>query len=447
MPHNLSDAIFTTHEMRDIFSPLAQLRAMLRFEWALGCALEEHGIIAPGCSDAVASLSDTAFVDCDRLEREAVSAGNIAIPFLTQLTDALTATNLAAAGSLHFGATSQDLLDTALVLQMRDAFTVIASKLARLDRALVDQSQSHNSTVMLARTWLQAGPPTTLGLKLAATLAALRRSATRIRAAQAHMIVLQFGGAVGTLSALGDKGEAVSRSLAAKLELDEAAVPWHSHRDNIAEVAASLATLLGTLGKLAYDIALLMQTEVSEVSEASHDGKGSSSTMPHKHNPVNCAAIVAAAKRAPGLTAILLGSIIQEHERGMGSWQTEWAALPELFCLADGALTHSIDLIENLIVHRDRMRANIEATRGLPMAEAVAVALARKIGRPQAHALLRVAVESAIARQSTLAAVLKTMPEVRTHLSDAEIDELLTPENYLGSARCFVRKVTGDANS
>jgi 3-carboxy-cis,cis-muconate cycloisomerase len=307
--------------------------------------------------------------------------------------------------------------------------------------------RAHAATIMLARTWLQPGPPTTLGLKLAGTLAALRRSKTRLRAAQLHAIVLQFGGAVGTLSALGDKGEAVSQSLADKLELLEATIPWHTQRDNIAEVAASLSILLGTLGKLASDIALLTQAEVGEVSEASREGKGSSSTMPHKHNPVACAAILAAAKQAPGLTATLLGAMIQEHERGLGSWQAEWSVLPELFCVADGVLAHAIDLVENLVVHPDRMRANIAATHGMPLAEAVSVALARKIGRPQANALLRIAVENASAQQSTLAAALKAMPEVGAHLSDEEIDALLNPDDYLGSAKRFIRQVSGDANS
>ena len=443
---NLSDAIFTSPEMREIFSAQAQLRAMMQFEWALSSALEERGLAAPGSSNALRNLLDADFVDSELLQSQAVSAGNIAIPFLTQLTNALAETNQSATHSLHLGATSQDLLDTALVLQIRDAFKLIISRIARLDRALVKQVRAHANSILLSRTWLQPGPPTTLGLKFAGSLAALRRSLSRLEFAQAHALLLEFGGAVGTLSALGEDGAIISQSLSQKLELPEPAIPWHSQRDGIADVAASLAILLGTLGKLAGDVALLMQAEVAEVSEAASEGKGGSSTMPHKHNPIACAAILAAAKQAPGLVSTLLGSLIQEHERGLGSWQAEWSTLPQLFCIADGALANAIDLFENLAVYPDRMKANFEAMHGLPLSEAVSVALASKIGRPQANALLSLAAENTMAQHGNLADALKAMPQVRAFLSSEEIDSLLLPERYLGSAQRFIRQVLGDTN-
>jgi len=447
MPQNLSDAIFITKGMRDIFSPKSQLRAMMQFELALTSTLEEHGLAQKGSSDSLAAFGDAAFVDCDALQGESVAAGNIAIPFLRQLTASLAGTNQTATRSLHLGATSQDLLDTALVLQLREAFQSIADKIARLEIALMKQIRVHADTIMPGRTWLQPGPPTTFGLKLAGSLAALRRSSSRIEAVKTRALVLQFGGAVGTLSALEEKGATVARALAHRLKLPEPSVPWHSQRDNIAEVCASLAILMGTLGKLAGDIALLMQAEVSEVSEGAREGKGGSSTMPHKRNPVSCAAILAATHRAPGLASTMFSSMIQEHERGLGSWQAEWNVLPELFCLTDGALAHAIDLIENLVVHPHRMRANIDAMRGLPLSEAISVALARKVGRPQANELLRRAMESASAQDSNLAGVLKSMPEVRAHLNEEQIDSLLDPERYLGSARRFIRQVLGDADA
>lgn len=447
MAFSLSDAIFTSSEMREVFSDQAQLRAMMQFEWALSSALEEHALAVRGSSDALKNLLDAGFFDRDQLQSEAVSSGNIAIPFLRQLTHALVATSQVAADSLHLGATSQDLLDTALVLQMRIAFKQVVARIARLDLALVGQIRFHANTILLGRTWLQPGPPTTLGLKFAGSLVALRRSLARLEFAQSQGLFLEFGGAVGTLSALGEKGAAVSQSLARKLELLEPAVPWHSQRDGVAQIAASLAILLGTLGKLAEDVALLMQAEVAEVSEAAGEGKGGSSTMPHKQNPVACAAILTAAKQAPGLASILLASMIQEHERGLGSWQAEWSTLPQLFCLADGALVHTIDLIENLVVHPDRMRLNIGAMRGLSLSESVSVALARKIGRTQANALVSIAARNALAEHLSLADVLKAMPEIKSHLAVEEIDALLMPERYLGSAERFIGNVLGDIDA
>jgi 3-carboxy-cis,cis-muconate cycloisomerase len=297
---------------------------------------------------------------------------------------------------------------------------------------------------MQGRTWLQPGPPITLGLKLAGTLAALRRNRDRIHA-EAHRIqVLQFGGAVGTLASLGAAGGAVSAELARRLELAEPELPWHAQRDNLVALAQVLGLLTGTLAKFGKDVALLMQAEVGEASEGGGQGRGSSSTMPHKHNPVSSAALIAIHMRMPGLAATMLHAMPQEHERGLGSWQAEWDTMPEVFQLASASVAYAIDLAENLKVDADRMKANMEAMLGLPLAEAVSVALAPKTGRAAAHDLVRNAADRAAAEHQRLADVLKQMPEVKAHLSDPEIDRLLDAGNYLGSAQRFISRVVGD---
>jgi 3-carboxy-cis,cis-muconate cycloisomerase len=436
--------LFSTPEMTRVFSLAAQLRAMTRFEWALTCALEKHGIAATGSGSVLLQLLDTDFVEIDSLKAEAMEAGNIAIPFVHQLTAIVRALDEEAARTVHLGATSQDVLDTALVLQMHDAFGILDSALDRLEDALVQQVRRHADTVLTGRTWLQPGPPTTLGLKLAGTLAALRRHRDRIHTAAKRALVLEFGGAVGTLSALGESGTVVSRELARLLDLQEPQLPWHTQRDNLVAVGAVLALLVGTLGKFAKDIALLMQAEVGEASESVGEGRGASSTMPQKHNPVGCAAVLACAARTPGLVATLLNVMPQEHERGLGLWQSEWETFPEIFRLTAAALARSIEIAQGLEVNPAQMRANLDARLGLAQAEAVSVALAQKLGRSEAHELLRNAVKRAAETQKHLATILQETPEVTAHLDATEIEKLLDPNNYLGSARSFIERVLED---
>ena len=349
--------LFSTPAMTEIFSLSRQLRAMMQFEWALSCALEECGLAEAGSGDAVKRHLDAQFVDRDSLQSEALNAGNIAIPFIRQLTARVGEENEAAARAIHLGATSQDVLDTALILEIEEALQLIFDSIRRLDRALEKQARTHANTLMTARTWLQPGPPTTFGLKLAGFVSALRRHRSRIQQAARRALVLQFGGAVGTLAALGPEGASVSTELARILKLNEPELPWHSHRDNLVEIAAMLALLVGTLGKFARDIALLMQAEVGEASEPRKEGRGGSSTMPHKRNPVACAAVLACAARVPGLVDTLLAAMPQEHERGLGLWQVEWETIPEIFRLAACALARSIEIAEGLEVDAARMAA------------------------------------------------------------------------------------------
>ena len=443
----VSPSLFSTQEMDAIFSLAHQLRCMARFEWALSAALEAHGLGAHGASAAFEPLLDGAFVDVPSLLHGAQRSGNLAIPFVGQLTAALHPINPAAAASLHRGATSQDLLDTALVLQMREAIQILRRDLDSLESRLLRQTRTHADTLLAGRTLLQDAPPVTLGLKLAGFLEAVRRHRQRLDASARRALVLQFGGATGTLAALGEKGTAVSAELARRLELEEPRIPWHTHRDNLVELASGLALLVGTLGKFARDVSLLMQTEVGEVLEPVAEGRGGSSTMPHKRNPVASAIILAAAARTPGLVSTLFSSMIQEHERGLGGWHVEWEAIPAIFRLTAVALARSIEIAAGFEVHPERMIANIDATRGLVMAEAVAVALTATMDRAQAHALLERAVARAQSENRHLREILLETPEIRASLSEAQLNRLFEPRQYLGSARVWIARVTGDSDA
>lgn len=440
---------FSTPAMDSIFSLSSQLKKMTRFEWALSSALEAAGFAGAGSARAIEPFLHGSFVDVAVLFTQAREAGNLAIPFVRQLTAAVRERDERAAQTIHLGATSQDVLDTALMLQTRDALAWVLGNVEELDKALAKQAGNHATTILAGRTWLQDGPPTTLGLKIAGWIAALRRHRERLKEARARCIVLQFGGAVGTLAALGDKGGEVSAMLAEKLELREPGLPWHTHRDYLVELAAALGMLAGTLGKIARDVSLLMQSEVAEVFEPAAEGRGGSSTMPHKRNPVACATILAVATRVPGLVSTLLTAMSQEHERGLGNWQAEWETFPEIFKLVSAALERTVEIATGLEVHPERMLANLEARQGLAMAEAVSVALAGKIGRERAHTLLERASANAMKASGQLRDELLAMPEIREHLSAAEIERLLDPRNYLGSASRFIERVLGgaDANS
>jgi 3-carboxy-cis,cis-muconate cycloisomerase len=447
MPESLNSFLFSTPEMTRVFSPQSQLRAMMRFEWALMQALESNGLAAKGASQILGTLLEQDFINIESLQREAADAGNIVIPFVRQLTAAVKERDESASRAIHLGATSQDVLDTALVIQMHEALPLLDEAIVRLDTALVRQVRTHAETVLSGRTWLQPGPPTTLGLKLAGTLAALRRARVRLHSAAQRALVLQFGGAVGTLAALGDAGQFVSTELARLLDLPQPELPWHTQRDRLVEIVQVLAVLTGTLAKFARDVALLMQAEVAEVSEGVDNGRGGSSTMPHKHNPVGCAAVLAIHTRMPALTSTMLHAMPQEHERGLGLWQAEWETVPEAFRLAAAALSYSIDVAESLQVDAVRMQANIDHLMGATMSEAVSAVLAPKIGLAAAHKLLREATARSQSEHRHLGDVLKQSPELLEQIDVREFDRLMDRHHYLGSAQRFIAAVLGDEHA
>ncbi len=291
---------------------------------------------------------------------------------------------------------------------------------------------------MVGRTWLQQALPTTLGLKAAGWLDAVLRHRARMAELKPRLLVIQLGGAAGTLASLGDRGIEVAEAMASELDLACPALPWHGTRDRVAELATFLGLLTGSLGKMARDWSLLMQTEIGEALEPAGEGKGGSSTMPHKRNPVAAAVVLSAATRAPALVATMLAGMVQEHERGLGGWHAEWETLPELAVLASGALRITLETIRGLDVDPGRMRANLDLTRGLIMAEAVQMALGARIGRQQAHGLIERASKRAVAEGRHLKDALLAEPEITAHLSAADLDRLLDPLTYTGTAQTMI---------
>ncbi len=439
--------LFTTGELRATFSERARVQAMLDFERALATAQAKCGLIPASAAAAIAAACDAQSIDLDELARQSVSAGNRAIPLVRQLTRAVEAADADAAHYVHWGATSQDAIDTGTVLQLRRALPLIEADADALAHALAALAERYKATPMAGRTWLQHATPITFGLKAAGWLAALERDRQRLAQLAPRLYVLQFGGAAGTLAALGERGIAVAQALADELGLALPEMPWHTQRDRFAEAAATLGILTGTLGKIARDLASLMQTEVAEAFEPAAAGKGASSTMPHKRNPVGCALALAAAARVPNLVATMLGAMAQQHERGFGDWHAEWDTLPQICLLAGAALHHMRVALEGLEVDAQRMRANLEATHGLIYAEAVTMALAQKIGKPAAHRLVESCARSAIAQQRALRDVLAATPEVTVHLAPEQLDRLFDPQSATGLAQLLVERVLAGCRS
>jgi 3-carboxy-cis,cis-muconate cycloisomerase len=437
----LLDPLFTSDAMRRVFSDQHRLQCMLDFEAALARALAAIGIAPRGVIAPIESRCRAELFDVESLARATARSGNVAIPMVKVLTELVTASDAQAAAFVHWGATSQDAIDTGLVLQLREALGLIDGDLAHLSPSLARLAAAHKSTLVVGRTWLQQGPPVTFGLKVAGWLAAVERHRERLVQIRKQVLVLQFGGAVGTLAAVGDRGLELAAALARELKLDLPELPWHAHRDRLVEIAAVLGVLVGSLGKMARDISLMSQTEIDELLEPSGEGRGGSSTMPHKRNPVGSAVILAAALRVPALVSVMLTSMVQEHERGLGGWHAEWETLPEIFRLTAGALAHINEVIGGLEVHAGKMSQNLNCTRGLILAEAVAFALRERLGKEQAHKIVEEAARRAAQDGSDFAEVLLTFPEVRNHLSPAELSRLLDPKNYLGSAVEMTDKV------
>jgi 3-carboxy-cis,cis-muconate cycloisomerase len=440
-PTHLLDPLFTTDDMREIFSDHRRLQSMLNFEAALVRALARAGVAPKSAIAAIESQCDANLYSIDQLAREAALAGNVAIPLIKQLTAQVAKSDEKAAAFVHYGATSQDAIDTGLVLQLREALEEIGNGLSKISSTLVKLVEAHTRTLVVGRTWLQHAPPVTLGLKAAGWLAAIERHHARLNQTQKDVLVIQFGGAVGTLAALGDRGPAVASAVADDLKLAVPDLPWHAHRDRIAEVATTLGLLVGSLGKIARDISLMAQTEVGELSEPAATGRGGSSTMPHKQNPVGCAVILSAAIRVPGLVSTILTAMVQEHERGLGGWHAEWETLPEICLLAGGAVAQTAQVLAGLGTHEERMKQNLDATHGLIFAEAVAMVLRNKIGRAQSHELLEHASRRAAMENRPLGEILLGDAKVREHLSAADIARLMDPKNYTGSAEEMAKKV------
>jgi 3-carboxy-cis,cis-muconate cycloisomerase len=375
------------------------------------------------------------------------SAGNLAIPLLKQLNAIVGRNSPDALRYVHFGATSQDALDTGLVLQLRAAIHLIETDLDATVAALVDLSQAHRATLLVARTWLQHALPTTFGYITAGWLDAFLQHRQRLEDQLQHSLVLQFGGAAGTLAALGDRGPQIAKLLAEELLLPLPRIPWHAQRDRIAATATTLGLLSGTMAKIARDLSLYMQTEVGELSEPPSTGRGSSSTMPHKQNPVASAAILASASRIPALVSTVLSAMSGEYQRSLGAWQSEWETVPEIMRLTAGGTHQLAALLPCLTVNADKMRANLDLTHGLIYAEAISLALSEKLNRASAHKLIESTCRRAQFEKRHLRAVLSEDPDVTAILSPETIASLFEPANYLGSAGTFIDAVLDAARS
>ena len=428
----------STPVMEQIFSDRTRVQRMLDVEAALALAEARHGVIPAAAVASIVAACDAGAIDFAALAADAATAGNLAIPLVKQLTARVATGDAEAAKYVHWGATSQDVIDTGMVLQLRDALAQIDADLRQLGNVLSELAERHRATPQVGRTWMQHALPISFGAKVAGWLDALTRHHARLRQVRAQSAVLQFGGAAGTLASLGDKGLQVAQSLAGELKLGLPILPWHAARDRFAETATTLGLLTGTLGKMAGDIALLAQTEIAELAEPAGSGRGGSSAMPHKRNPVSCAATLAAAERVPYLVATMLGAMTQENERALGGWQAEWETLPQIVCLSACALQQMLYACGGLHVDGERMRHNLELTQGQIMAESVTMALGAKIGRQAAYEVVERACRSASAYPVRhLRAVLEQDGVVGAHLSTTELDRAFDPANYAGEAAQF----------
>lgn len=421
---SLYSELFYSTEINELFSDRNTIAQMLRFEATLAQAQAEQGIISETSAAIIAECCQADLIDIDKLKTEIKLGGNAAIPLVKQLTRIVKNNNVEASKYVHLGATSQDVVDTATVLQMQMYGVWLEEKLTVLSESLAKTTQNHRNTLMIGRTLLQQARPITFGLKTAGWLEGVIRSQTRIKEAQERVLVVQLVGAVGSGNA--NISSEVRQLMAQSLEL-KPALSWQTQRDTMAEWASVLGILTGTLGKMAKDISLLMQTEVGEVFEGAGEGKGGSSTMPHKRNPVTCAAILANATRVPHLVGTILSAMLQEHERSAGLWHAEWEVLTQIMGLTGGAIERAIDLVEHLEVDEKRMLANLELTQGLIYAENVSLALAPKMGKINAHELIEKACKSAVFQKRHLKEVL-----IEMNIGIPDLDELFKPENSIG---------------
>ncbi|MEH2625898.1 3-carboxy-cis,cis-muconate cycloisomerase [Bradyrhizobium sp. AZCC 1719] len=427
--------------MRAACDDMASLQNMLDFEAALARAEAAAGVIPASAADPIASACRAESFDIAALAEAATKAGNLAIPLVKALTANVAKSNAAAARYVHWGATSQDVIDTAAMLGLRAGIDALLADVNRAIAGFAGLARQHRHTPVVARTWLQHALPMPFGLKLAEYAAALHRSKLRLQRARSEALALQFGGAAGTLAALGDKGLAVAEKLAEELKLPLPDAPWHTHRDRIAEAASVLAIIAGTCGKIARDVSLMMQTDVGEAFEPSGEGRGGSSTMPHKRNPVAAASALAAATQAPNLAATIFAAQVQDHERSAGPWHAEWPTLPTLLLVTSGALAAVVDIAEGLEVDAARMRANLDATDGLIMAEAVAMALAEKIGKSDAHHLVEAASRKAVKDKKHLRDVLLEDANVTAQLDADAIAKLFEPMAYQGASQALIDRL------
>lgn len=429
------DSQFHSSEVAALFAPAQQLAYMLEFEGALAKVQGELGLIPEAAARTIAELcAERKLIARIDLASAAV-AGNPAIPFVQQLRAHVKSVNPDAAAWVHHGSTSQDVIDTATMLAMRDTLALVCRDLHQLCETVASLAQTHAQTPMIARTLLQQAAPTTLGYKFAASLAGLDQAAARLAQLRRGGLFLQLGGPVGTLTSAGVLAPELVAGVAVRLRLRAAPICWHTNRVCIVEIAAALATLSGQLGKMARDLILEMQSELGELSESSAPGKGGSTAMPHKQNPVDSVAAVAAATTTPHLASTLLATMAQEHERAAGAWHAEWIVLPRLCSLAHGALLALTHAFRGLRIDSQRMQAHLSAAWQITCAAALAEALAPAKGRDAAHELVRTWAQRASASGDSLREIAeKELPAASVTLTREALDRLFSIERDIAAA-------------
>ncbi len=435
MPSTVLDSdifkdMFGTPGMRAVFSDDNLLNCYVDTEVALAVAQGRTGVIPQAAADAIAQAGATVALDRAALKAEAENVGYPILGLVRQLS-----AKLGEAGRyVHWGATTQDIMDTGTVLQIRAALTLVEREMVAVSAALQKLAERYRDTAMAGRTHLQQALPITFGYKCAIWLAAMDRHMVRLRELKPRVLVAQLGGAAGTLASLGDKGLDVRREFARELKLSDPPITWHVARDAVVETVNFLGLVTGTLGKIGFDIMLMMMTELGEAFEPFASHRGASSTMPQKRNPISSEILVANAKAVRQHCGLMLDAMIQDFERATGPWQVEWMAIPESFILTAGSLAQATFMLEGLVVDEARMRANLDMTRGLIVAEAVMMGLAPRLGRQQAHDVVYAACRDALGQGRSLFDVLVANPAVSAALDEQRLRALCDPANYLGSA-------------
>ncbi len=428
---------FGTPGMRGVFSDHALVGRYIEVEIALAKAEATCGVIPPEAAAAIAKHPGVSALDFDLLRQETDNVGYPILPLVHQMSK-----QCGEAGRyVHWGATTQDIMDTAVVLQLREGLRLIESDIAELRRILADLSRRYRDTPMAGRTHLQQALPVTFGYKAAIWLAMFDRHAERLAQLKPRVLVGQFAGAAGTLASLGGKGFEVQQALCEELGLGVPVSTWHVARDGFAETVNFLALVTGSLGKIALDIMIMASTEFAEVYEPFVKGRGASSTMPQKRNPISSELMLAASKAVRQHAGLMLDAMIQDFERATGPWHAEWIAIPESFVLTAGALHQAKFALSGLIIDEAQMAKNLDISRGLIVAEAVMMGLAPQLGRQEAHDVVYDACRVAGERHITLAEALLADRKVTERIDRASIERLTSPENYLGLAADMVDRV------
>lgn len=427
---------FVDEDIRHLMSAQAFVEACVEVEVGLAKVQAELGIIPAEAATNIAACADGFKFDAEQLSQDTAIVGYPILPIVEQL-----AAGAGEAGRwLHWGATTQDIMDTATILQLRGATELIEERLLATHTALRQLAEQHKDVPMAGRTHLQQALPTTFGWKAAVWMSALERHLERMKQAKARLLVVEFAGASGTLASLGDKGLLVQERLAAELNLGVPSITWHSIRDNIAEIVSLMAMIGGSLGKIATDISIMTATEFGEVSEPFETHRGASSTMPQKQNPVSCELILAASRLLRNHASSAFDAMIHDFERATGPWHLEWSAVPESLSLTSGALAQAHFMLDGLQVNEAAMRKNLDETRGMIVAEAVMMAIAPKIGRIPAHDLVYSACRRVVENSTTLYEELRCVAEIAEAVDDETLARLTTPETYTGLAREMVER-------